>query len=213
MRRFWIMTLIVIIVGVMMVGGATLAYFTDTASNENNTFTAGTLKLDSWRDNYDTVYGPMFYTTEAEGVTDIGEKGLYPTGPWAPGDSLMRVLQVENVGTLDGWLTSAWATLEDGGRGFADILEVKITTDEAGNNIIASGTLGEFIDKKQKFTSPVEICAGTFDPIWGYNYDGDVKDLFFWVSMPAAAGNKYQNANLKAAFNVDAVQKDNNPNP
>ena len=69
------------IVGIGLVaGGATYAIFTDSASNKANSFTAGTLNIESSRDDIPN-YGPMFYTDSTN-----SNVGAMPTGLWAPGD-------------------------------------------------------------------------------------------------------------------------------
>jgi spore coat-associated protein N len=87
------------IVGIGLVaGGATYAIFTDSASNKTNTFTAGTLKIQSSRDDIPN-YGPMFYTNSTNSSV-----GAMPTGLWAPGDKKTRGLFLENKGSLEGVL-------------------------------------------------------------------------------------------------------------
>jgi len=60
----------------------TLALFSATTSGSNNTYTAGTLSINSYRDQGDSVPGPMFYTTPIEGQTPSNIPGLRPTGLW-----------------------------------------------------------------------------------------------------------------------------------
>lgn len=102
MKKGLIVTLLVALFAIS-IGGATFALFTDSATNAPNTFRAGTVDIDSYRDGFDTIPGPMFYTNEIEGATptDPSYPGLKPTGLWAPGDSHVRSLIVYNKGTLD----------------------------------------------------------------------------------------------------------------
>jgi spore coat-associated protein N len=88
------------------IGGATYALFSSSATNQGNSFSAGTLKIDSARDDI-PMTGPMFYTESPSDVTGIG--GL-ATGEWAPGDINTRGLFLRNTGSLDAKLTALKAT-------------------------------------------------------------------------------------------------------
>jgi hypothetical protein len=193
MKRTWLLALTAL-VAILGIGGAavTMALFTAQAGPGNNEITAGTLQITADRDNGDMVPGPMFY---------IGPGGgLYPTGYWAPGDTQHRVLQVENTGSLDAYLKHLRASLDSGSRALADELQVKVTGDVAGNNILAQGTLGQFIDNDQPFIGG-DIPAAV----------GDVVDLHFFVTLPLGADNSYQGMAAVASFSVYAEQQAHNP--
>lgn len=191
MRRIWLTGLAGAVVVAAMGLGTTLALFTAQAGPSLNQATAGTVQIEANRDNGDTVPGPMFY---------IGPGGgLYGTGAWAPGDEFHRVLDVENIGSLDAWLTGVSAQQEDGDRSLADLLQVRVTTDPLGANVVAAGTLGAFIDATQPFTPPLG------------HYVGDVQQLHFWVAMPLSANNSYQGQSVQVGFTVYAEQMAHNP--
>jgi len=103
MKKRILLSTMIVMLACLVVGGATYATFTDAASNNGNTFVAGTLNIDSYRDGFDTIPGPMFYTTPSEGATPTSPSypGLKPTGLWAPGDTNIRSLIVYNAGSLD----------------------------------------------------------------------------------------------------------------
>jgi predicted ribosomally synthesized peptide with SipW-like signal peptide len=174
--------------------GVTFAFFSASAGPSNNQITAGTLSLSANRDQGDTVPGPMFY---------IGPGGgIQPTGPWAPGDTVHRVLQIKNTGSLAGLLKSVRATLEPGSQRYlADKLQVKVTSDSAGNNILLQGTLGQFLDADQVFPTPITINPFPLSLI----------SLHFWVTLPLNADNSYQNTTTVVDFSVYAEQKAHNP--
>lgn len=90
------------------VGGATFALFSSNATNANNQFTAGTLKITSNRDDVPTS-GPMFYTNVTADMP-----GIDPTGIWAPGDKQTRGLFLKNEGTLRAKLKTVSVTNEEG---------------------------------------------------------------------------------------------------
>jgi predicted ribosomally synthesized peptide with SipW-like signal peptide len=192
--------LILSAVSVIVLGtlGGTFALFSANASS-NNIFTSGTLTLTSYRDQGDTIPGPMFYTTPAEGSTGT-QDGLLPTGYWAPGDTNHRVLIVKDTGSLDAWLTSVGASLDSGSMHLANALTYKVTTDAAGTSIIASGNLGALIAGPDATFTP-KVSALVNIP----------KQLHFWVTLPLSADNSYQGETLRVTFHVNAVQKKNNP--
>lgn len=200
------------LVGATAVAGAgiTFALFTATAKTGPQDFFAGTLQLDGIRDQGDTIYGPMFYINgDDDGLSDIGDPGLYPTGLWAPGDSHHRVFQIQNVGTLDAKLVSFEADLQQGSRELAEVLDVAVydgpykTT--AGNLIsptppvLYQGKLADLID------NGFAIAPGHVLQPW------DLANFGIDVSFPLNAGNEYQNTTLIVRFSVNAEQAKNNP--
>ncbi|MFZ5647435.1 MAG: hypothetical protein ACOY30_07420 [Bacillota bacterium] len=208
MKRIWLMALAIIAIAVIAGGGATLALYSAGTAPQNSQFTAGTLKIDGQRDQGDSIPGPMFYVNEEQGIVENGQQAFLRTGYWAPGDTFHRVLQVENTGSLDGWLKSVRASLTSGNRALADILQVRITTDPDGiNNLLPSDpsdpsrpiSLGQLMDATVNFNNPISVDVG------------DVIDLHFWVTLPSDADNAYQDMSLVAGFTVNAEQKRNNP--
>jgi predicted ribosomally synthesized peptide with SipW-like signal peptide len=191
-KRTWLLAIMAAVLVAAVVSGVTLALFSASTSPQQSQLTAGTLQITGDRDNGDQVPGPMFY---------IGPGGgLYETGLWAPGDEFHRVFQIENTGSLDAWLKHVRAALQSGSRPLADKLQVKVTADPGGLNVLAAGTLGQFIDGDMAFAGgPISADVG------------DVVDLHFWVSLPLNADNTYQNLSCVASFTVYAEQKAHNP--
>jgi predicted ribosomally synthesized peptide with SipW-like signal peptide len=219
--------------GIMALGvsAGTFALLSDQA-NATETLTAGRLSVISWRDQGDSVPGPMFYTTAAEGeTTPGGNNGLKPTGPWAPGDSRLRVLMLKNAGTLDAWITGAGASLDSGSMHLADKLRYCISTspiipftpidynaqqpmcpatddvtvDPNVASYLAVGSLGDLINADKNFTdgsNPLKVAM---------NAGPAPKPFYFYVSLPLDADNSYQSETLKVTFSMNAVQKRNNP--
>lgn len=112
-----------------LLGGiGTYAYFNDSAVSNTQTFTAGTVDIDSYRDGFDTIPGPMFYTTAEEGATptDPSYPGLKPTGKWAPSDTHIRSLIVYNNGSLDAVLKQVKAEIESDPMNMASQLDVAV---------------------------------------------------------------------------------------
>lgn len=114
-----------------IVGGATFAIFTDSSSanmSAANQIMAGKVDIDSYRDGFDTIPGPMFYTTSAEGSTPTQPSypGLKPTGYWAPGDTNIRSLIVYNKGGLDAVLKQVYVDVEEDSKNLASQMDVAV---------------------------------------------------------------------------------------
>jgi predicted ribosomally synthesized peptide with SipW-like signal peptide len=87
MQTKLLMSLIAIGVAGLMMGAGTFAYFSDTATTEDNTFTAGT--LDIQLANEGGSFGD-----------DATATWVSPDG-WAPGDEVTATLRFTNVGSID----------------------------------------------------------------------------------------------------------------
>lgn len=197
MKRIWILAVAFVVMAAVAGGGLTLALFSAQSANVDNEYVAGTLDIEAHRDMGDGIPGPMFYIDAAGGGND---PNLHPTGLWAPGDEHRRILQVENVGSLDAKLTHLRGFLQSGSTYLAEKLDVVVTTDPAGTQVVASGTLADFLNADQPFLGgPIEALVG------------DVINLHFWVSFPLDADNSYQGLSTVVTFTVYAEQLANNP--
>lgn len=204
MRKKAILLLAAITAMAVGVTAGTYALFTASTAPANNIFVAGTLQIDSYRDNGDTINGPMFYTTVAEGDVD-GPLGpsIHPTGLWAPGDEHVRVLIIENVGSLDAWLTSLGADEHPGSSmHLANKMDYWVATDAAFTDVVASGKLGSLITTDVNFTHQIPSIVGP---------PAVIQKLYFKVKLPLDADNSYQGLDLIVDFHVNAVQMKNNP--
>lgn len=187
--------------------GTTLALFSDSVLT-NNSFTAGSLCLDSERDDGDRVPGPMFYITGAQGATPAGLPGLYPTGVWAPGDQVNRTLTVFNpasCSSMDAYITSIDASMHVGGyTPMADKLWVEVYTPQSGPLVkVAEGWMSDFI------AGPIPVLYPdlTKVPIHLTANRHFRFDVYFDIS----ADNSYQDKTLVVDFTVHAEQMSNNP--
>lgn len=201
----------------LLVGGATFALFTDSATNSGNTFAAGRVDISSLRNQGDTVPGPMFYTTPAQGRTtnpENPEDGMLPTGLWAPGDSHMRQLDVYNLGSLAIKLTKIKAdvdpasSIQPGSPAYTEFAnKMNIKVELSGNakvlyNGPLAGLLGGWVD----------IAPGDIVTLAASNSHGVPNaHLTFTAVLDKSAGNVLQGTNPIFSFSVWAEQLKNNP--
>lgn len=120
MKKRLIMSLMVIGLVSALVGGATFAWFTDTAVNEGNTFTAGTLKLDFVDDE----------TTLPFNVTNM-----------KPGQSETKSFTLKNDGSLPMKLKVQVAEVGDGI--LDEVLSVAV---KYNNQVIFNGSMEQLMN-------------------------------------------------------------------
>jgi predicted ribosomally synthesized peptide with SipW-like signal peptide len=207
-------------VAAMLAGGATMALFTDTASNTGNNFAAGTVNIEADRDLGDPIPGPMFYTTSAEGATPGGALPLPAnvTGLWYPGRTVTRVLDVRNAGSLEVRLhrVSAAITSINGisvsdpnypsalATAFANKMNVRIhMMDIVGGTLqnvnLFNGSLATLLTPQPTSHRPI------FSPT------GSIRPVYYEVYMDINAGNNLQGIRPVVSFSVFAEQTKNNP--
>lgn len=197
MRRIWILAVAFVAMAAVAGGGLTLALFSAQSAVSDSEFVSGTLEIEAHRDMGDGIPGPMFYIDAAGSGAD---PNAHPTGLWAPGDEHHRILQVENIGSLDAKLTHLRGTLESGSLYLAEKLDVVVTLDPAGTQVVALGKLSDFLNADQVFLGgPIEA------------YVGDVINLHFFVAFPLDADNTYQGQSTVVTFTAYAEQLNNNP--
>jgi len=182
-------------------GGLTYALFGASADPAETEVKAGTVELYGYRDQSDTIDGPMFYITAAgDGMSTKGVPGRYPSGYWAPGDTVKRVLALRNTGSLDAKLKTLSASIS-GDEALARALDVKIcSTTTCSAAVYFSGTLWDLAQNPQPLSGPVEMTK-----------NGPTKLLHFVVTLPTSAGNELQGKSVEADFTVYAEQLRNNP--
>jgi predicted ribosomally synthesized peptide with SipW-like signal peptide len=217
-KLFLLVLAVLLVAG--LAGGATMAWFTDQATNGPNNFTAGTVNIEADRDLGDPIPGPMFYTTSAEGVTPAGEPPLPAnvTGPWYPGRTVTRILDVRNAGSLEVRLhqVSAEITSVNGvsvsdpsypsalATSFANKMNVRIhMMDMVGGTLqnvnLFNGSLAELLTPQPTLHRPI------FSPT------GSIRPVFYEVTMLSSAGNDLQGIAPVVSFSVFAEQTKNNP--
>ena len=197
------MSLLVIAVTVSMLVGSTLAYFSDTATASNNTFTAGTLNIQ--------ISNGGDYADSLNGVWET------QTG-WAPGDTKTATLSFTNVGSIDAKHVYFYFS-----KSGSDLLMDKIivtsiqerfnSTDTDNQLEAAAATLGNK-DGVLTLNELVSVNWYSWDDKTGDGVilqAGDKKDyaITFTFLFPADAGNEYQG--LSASFDLCCEATQNSP--
>lgn len=199
-----------------LLGGTTMAIFTDVESNSGNIFVAGSVDIRADRNLGDPIPGPMFYTNIAEGTVEGAGSPHQPTLLWAPGDTHTRNLDVRNMGSLEVRLdqVSAQITSINGSppeafpgmaASWASKMKVKIYV--AGfpqTKILYNGPLAVLLTGPQACIHQPVISPniGLWPPM---------VQLVYEVSMDISAGNDLQGIVPIVSFSVFAEQTANNP--
>lgn len=197
------------------VGGATYALFTSSASNSNNTATAGTINLTQERDQGDTIPGPMFYTSTSDPTGSFPydtnknapnqPPGGESIGGMAPGDSMFRALNLYNKGTLDAKVTKLKATVNGAGESsgaaydeFINKLNVLVEVPST-KRVIYNGSLSELLNGWVPISPALTTKAG-----------GGALNVTFTVTLDKTATNEIQGHNFVFDFSFYAEQLRNN---
>lgn len=226
MRNKIVLLTTIVLIAAALVGGATMAWFTDTETNATTTFTAGTVDITADRDLGDPIPGPMFYTTSAEGVATGGTTPGAPplpanvTGPWWPGRTVTRILDVRNAGSLEVRLhqVSAEITSINGiqasdplypsalATSFANRMRVRIYVFDIPPGgglpqamVMYDGLLAALLTPQPAVHKPI------------FSIGGGIRQLFYEVTMLTSAGNDLQGIVPVVSFSIFAEQTKNNP--
>jgi len=210
-QRKIIITTITVMLFATLAGGATMALFTDVATNVNNRFSAGTVDIAADRALGDPIPGPMFYTTTAEGRHPGHPLPHNPTGLWLPGRTVSRNLSVRNMGSLQVRINrvSAQIVSINGdapplalAASFAGNMNVKIFVIGQRDRVLYNGSLATLLTPQTTVHRPVIAPrTGLWPPSLGLIYE---------VTMSRDAGNDLQGIRPIVSFSVYAEQTANN---
>ncbi|MBU7005674.1 TasA family protein [Phosphitispora fastidiosa] len=184
MKKRIMMSLMIIGLVSALVGGATFAWFTDTAANEGNTFTAGELDI-NLTDGDDAAFSGAIYEVGTDGV------GIAPG--WN-GDT--KTIKLTNDGTLP----LMW-------RGY-------VTVDADGTNDIALKNAMRFTVSVDGGTPITVDMTGLADGINGPFAGGTLaKDAYRTLEvtpfLPDSAGNLCQGGSFTIDIEINATQTAN----
>ncbi|GAB4259533.1 TasA family protein [Thermincola ferriacetica] len=116
MKKRLIMSAMMVALVCALVGGATFAYFTSSATNSGNTFTAGTVSLTANTQDSKPLFG-------ANGTALVDTSNIFPG--WEDNASIF----VSNTGNLP---IEWFAYVTDGGGSLKDLLQVKVVSPNVG---------------------------------------------------------------------------------
>ena len=181
-----VMSIVAIVVSSAMLLGSTYAYFTDSVSLTGNKIVAGTLKVD-----LELLDKEGNWKSLKEDKTP-----LFNSDKWEPGCTDVKVLKVENEGTLPlKW--KATFNYQGALSALADVIDVYVLpsateltypTDDSFEGYVKKGTIREFISSIEQTTT-------------GILNAGDVAYLGLALKMQNV-GNMYQGLKLCDSFDI-----------
>lgn len=197
MKKRILMSLMVIGLVSALVGGATFAIFTDSAVNQNNSFTAGTVNIALDREGNLPLFG-------APGTALVDATNLYP------GWTGQATIDVSNAGSLPiEWFAYVEQTSAST-PSLAEVLQVRVECTEVGGDPVKldwtplSQLLGNssttMADARLKWDGDV---SGAHDPAWD--------NLTYTIKMKIDSGvnNDYQGAFFNGNLVFKAFQYPN----
>ena len=186
LRRAFLASLMALMLCISSLLGTTYAWFTDSVTSSGNKIVAGSLKIDlellddgSWVSIKDS------------------EKAIFDYKNWEPGYTEVKILKVENEGTLAlKWMAKFISAYEL--TALADVIDVYVCpseteltypTDRALDGYTHVGTVADFVNSIEETTN------GTLDA-------GEKAYLGIALKMQETAGNEYQGVDLGGAFDI-----------
>lgn len=201
---------VIISLASLQIGNATYAWYTDSATSINNTFTTAKINISANRDRGDPFPGPLFYfDNHTDGATTDGLNipGVREDGYWYPGAiSKIKTLQINNLSNsipiklykIDAVVVDP--TPNDGVDDSVLKNALKITIshdDDYGTSILWAGYLSELTDgTPDDFSNLINMGVSSTD------------FLKFQASWPSSDNdNQYQGKNVKVQFRVYVTQQ------
>lgn len=180
---------VAIIIAFAMMLGTTFAWFTDSSTSSGNKIEAGTLKIDLELLAKDGTWSSLKGSSAP----------IFNYNKWEPGYTDVKVLKVENEGTLALKWKAKFVSEEELSI-LADVIDVYVkpsqieltypTKDLEGYTKV--GTLKEFVNSIEETT-------------WGELAEGEVAYLGLALKMSGKVGNEYQGLSLGGAFDIKIV--------
>ncbi len=199
-KRSLIASILAICLSVTSLVGTTFAWFTDSVTSSGNKIVAGTLKVDL-----------EVLDDETNTWSSVKEKNtpIFNYVDWEPGYTELRMLKVENEGSLALKWKAKFASA-DKLTALADVIDVYVyaygvLSDEAAKDVKYptsrdletlryeyAGTLGSFVNSIEATTH-------------GKLQKGESAYLGLALQMRTSAGNEYQDMDLGGVFDIQIV--------
>ncbi|MFB6076221.1 MAG: TasA family protein [Candidatus Aenigmatarchaeota archaeon] len=206
-----LVALMIIGIASTVAGAGTYAYFSDTETISGNTFTAGTLDLkidrdprpdsQNWVNGFDvSSEGYRQYINNNVGgmsYDDLRNQAKFSN--LKPGAEGEQVIDIKNVGSVDGDATIDLDFSNGAGSDLAQVLEFSIYYDRDNDGGFEtagpSGTVGDFIN------DPYHL-----GPVEG---SGNIASVKIEWSVPTSAGNEIQGDQviIDAQFGLEQSEK------
>lgn len=179
-------SLVIVVAVAAVAGGATWSYFSDTAAITGNTFSTGTLDLVIDSNPSSSVY------TWSDGFAN-------PVDPFAkvqPGSTGSQILDIKNVGDVDGiatikFDTTTWSALGDN---LYFTVSYDANHDGTFETAVASGSLAAW--NHNTYTLGAITSSATTDGT-PTAYLGKIASVKIDWSVPTSAGNNIQGKSVK----------------
>jgi hypothetical protein len=170
-----------------LLGGATFATFSATASNTGNTFGAGTLHL-SLKEYAKDIGTPIFTWTNAK-----------------PGEERTQVIELKNDGSLDGTLklSSINVTPTPGTHDVSGVLTLTLWNDLDHDGVMDGGLENVYQVSKLNGTG----STWTDLPVGDLNNDSELRYLGAKLVFDSGANSDYQGEGANFGFNFYVEQK------
>ncbi len=176
-----------IVSALAVMGGATFAFFSDSATSTGNVFAAGTLSIDITDQNEVTPF-------EAEAIVSN----------WAPGDENLVNFDVLNTGTLPinvrGFATGTWGDPGLDGENRVRVIKVERWNGASWDPIldVPSGITGLFYDTNNGLVggAPFNVAPG------------GRAQYQLTVEFDPNSGNNFQSKSFTSSIQVEAKQTD-----
>ncbi len=186
-KRALLMSALALLACVSMLVGSTFAWFTDSVTSSGNKIQAGTLKIDLELLNKDGSW------TSLKG----NDTPIFNYDRWEPGFTDVKILKVENEGTLAlKWVASFRTAAAEIGE-LAEAIDVYVkpsATELAYSTDRASVEDWENVGSLDKFIET--LSATTYGSLTPKGTAGDTAYLGIALKMREEAGNEYQEAFL-----------------
>lgn len=184
------MSLLSMLLCMTMLIGTTFAWFTDTVTSAGNKIESGTLKVDL------ELLGDDGWESIKE-----SKKALFDYKNWEPGYTEVKVLKVENEGTLAlKWM--AQFISEKQLSALAGVIDVYVcpSTEEIAYPANRDLTGYTKVGTVEDFVNTIETT--TTGELKAKGQDGSVAYLGIALKMQESAGNEYQGMDLGGTFDI-----------